>query len=110
MCGIGPIPSPCIIICYDDCAVCYVDFPSRRSKAFVDLDSEVLNGVKPPKLDASTKLQFCCNGASLERIAEFLNKVHPAAKVQPPKVYATVSETMSGTLGEIVKKLGLEAY
>jgi hypothetical protein len=87
-----------------------VDFPSKRRKAFVDLDSEVLKGAKPPKLDASTKLEFCCNGVSLGRIAEFLNKVHPAAKVQVPKGDATVSETMAGTLGEIVKKLGLEAY
>jgi hypothetical protein len=106
ICGIGPIPSPCMIVCWDDCRVCEVSFQSQMTKMVIDTDA--WKAGKAPQFDASKKVQFCCNGVTAEQIADFVNKVYPAGRYRSSKADSVISETMSGTLDEIMQKLGFE--
>ena len=106
ICGIGPIPSPCIIICWDDCRVCEVSFSSRVTKVVVD--SEAWKAGKAPQFDASKEIHFCCNGVTSAQVADFVNQVYPAGNYRSLKAEGMLSETADGKLDDIMRKLGLE--
>jgi len=109
LCGIGPIDSPCAIICTTDCSTCWVDAPVMRDKIVVDMGSDVFKSGKRLQLTSSTAVRFCCNEVTSGQIADFLNKIYSDARIKPSADDKTISKTVSGTLAEILKQLGLEA-
>jgi hypothetical protein len=109
LCGIGPIPSPCGIICTTDCSTCWVDAAAMRNKIVLDIGSDVFKSGKPPQLTSSTAVRFCCNELTSGQIADFLNKVYSDARIKRSADEKKISKTVTGTLAEILKQLGLEA-
>ena len=109
MCGIGPIPSPCGIICTTDCSTCWVDAPVMRDKIVVDIATDVFKSGKRPQLTSSTSVRFCCHEMTSAQIADFLNKIYADARIKRSADDKTISKTVTGTLAEILKQLGLEA-
>lgn len=45
LCG-ASCDSPCAIICYSDCSVCWVDAPVMAAKMVLDIQGDVLKAVK----------------------------------------------------------------
>lgn len=108
-CGVS-CDSPCAIICYSDCSVCWVDAPAMQSKMVVDIASDALKSGRQPKLSGSTQVRFCCNDMPMERLVDFLNLAYPEARIGKSAVEAkTLSKTLTGTLDEVIKEIGLQA-
>ncbi len=107
-CGVS-CDSPCAIICYSDCSVCWVDAPVMKAKMVVDIASDVLNSGRELKLTGSTQVRFCCNDMPTERLVDFLNLAYPEARIAKTAAEAkTLTQTLTGTLDEVIKEIGLQ--
>ena len=83
VCGVS-VDSPCAIICYSDCSVCWVDAPAMLARA-------------------------AANGATLKQVAELLNKASPERRLAYEGAGTEVlNETYTGTLDEVIKTIGLK--
>jgi hypothetical protein len=80
MCGVS-VDSPCAIICYSDCSVCWVDAPAMSARMVVDLNSDAAKSEHAFKLRESTEVKVCLNGATLKQVAELLNKASPGRRL-----------------------------
>jgi hypothetical protein len=107
LCGIGPLSSPCAIICTTDCSTCWVDAAAMREKIVVDMQSDFFKNGTLPQLSSSTAVRFCCNDVTSEQIAAFLMKIYPGARISGNDDKKTLSKMVTGTLGDIIKQIGL---
>ncbi len=98
MCGVS-VDSPCAIICYSDCSVCWVDAPAMLARMVVDLNSDAAKSEHAFKLRESTEVKVCLNGATLKQVAELLNKASPERRLAYEGAGTEVlNETYTGTL------------
>ena len=108
-CGVS-CDSPCAIICYSDCSVCWVDAPAMAAKMIIDIGSDVLKSGRDIKLTGSTEVNFCCNDMPLDRLAAFLKLVYPEGfffnDTATTEIY---TRTATGTLDDVIKLIGFGA-
>jgi hypothetical protein len=113
MCGIGPLQSPCGIICTPDCITCWVTVASETASTQDDAVPVEIVGPKQgsePKLSGSTQVRFCCTDLTLAQVASFLSQVHPDLGIKQPSLdKKPITKTITGTLDEVVEQLGLGA-
>jgi hypothetical protein len=108
-CGVS-CDSPCAIICYSDCSVCWVDAPAMAAKMIMDIGSDVLKSGRDIKLTGSTEVNFCCNDMPLDRLAAFLKLVYPEGRIVTPITEAQIfTRTATGTLDDVIKLIGFGA-
>jgi hypothetical protein len=108
-CGVS-CDSPCAIICYSDCSVCWVDAPVMAAKMIMDIGSDVLKSGREIKLTGPTQVNFCCNDMPLDRLAAFLKLVYPEGRIGMPVTEAkTLTKTATGTLDDVIKQIGFAA-
>ena len=109
MCGVS-CDSPCAIICYSDCSVCWVDAPVMAAKMVMDIGSDVFKSGREIKLTGSTDVRFSCNEMPVDRLIAFLKLAYPEGRIGKPAAEAdTVSKTATGTLDEVIKQIGFGA-
>lgn len=108
-CGVS-CDSPCAIICYSDCSVCWVDAPVMAAKMVVDIKSGALKSGREPRLTGSTEVRACINDMPADRLAAFLSLIYPERRLgQPAAGTKTVSKTAAGKLDEVIDQLGFGA-
>jgi hypothetical protein len=55
-------------------------------------------------------VRFCCTDLTLAQVASFLSQVHSDLGIKQPSFDTkTITKTITGTLDEVVKQLGLGA-
>jgi len=105
-CGVS-CDSPCAIICYSDCSVCWVDAPAMAAKMLIDIKSGALKSGQEMKLSGSTDVRVCINGMPIERLTAFLALIYPEGRIEKRAVQAkTVTKTAAGPLDEVIEQLG----
>ena len=87
MCGVS-CDSPCAIICYSNCSVCWVDAPVMAAKMVVDIKSDALKSGRELKLTGSTEVRFSCNEMPVDRLLDFLKLAYPEGRVSKPAAEA----------------------
>lgn len=108
-CGVS-CDSPCAIICYSDCSVCWVDAPAMAAKMIVDIKSDPLKQGRELKLTGSTEVHVCINDMPIDRLTSFLKLIYPEGRIAKPAAEAkTLSKTLSGTLQEVMEQMGFLA-
>ena len=108
-CGVS-CDSPCAIICYSDCSVCWVDAPAMAAKMVVDIKSGALKSGREVRLTGSTEVRACINDMPVDRLAAFLSLIYPERRLgQPAAGTKTVSKTAAGKLDEVIDQLGFGA-
>jgi hypothetical protein len=109
MCGVST-ESPCAIICYSDCSVCWVDAPAMAAKMVMDIGSDVPKSGRDIKLTGSTEVRFSCNKMPVDRLIAFLKLAYPEGRIgKPAEDVDAVSKAATGTLDEVIKQIGFEA-
>jgi len=109
LCG-ASCDSPCAIICYSDCSVCWVDAPVMAAKMVLDIQSDVLKSDREIKLTGSTEVRFSCNEMPVDRLLDFLKLAYPEGRIGKPAEEAeTVSKAATGTLDEVIKQIRFNA-
>jgi hypothetical protein len=109
LCGVST-DSPCAIICYSDCSVCWVDAPVMAAKMVLDIKSDALKSGRELKLTGSTEVRFSCNEMPVDRLLAFLKLAYPEGRIGKPAAEAkTVSKAATGKLDEVIKQIGFEA-
>jgi hypothetical protein len=105
-CGVS-CDSPCAIICYSDCSVCWVDAPAMAAKMIVDLKSDALKSGREMKLTGTTDVRVCINDMPADRLAAFLSLIYPEGRIGKPAAEAkAVSKTVAGKLDEVIEQIG----
>jgi hypothetical protein len=108
LCGVSTTGEPCAIICYSDCSVCWVDAPGMLARMVVDLNSDAATGKHEFKLTGATKVKVCLSGATQKQVADLLNKVLVERLSYEGAGTGALNETHTGTLDEVLKKIGLK--
>ncbi len=108
-CGVS-CDSPCAIICYSDCSVCWVDAPAMVAKMIVDIKSDPLKSGREMRLTGSTEVRACINDMPVDRLAAFLTLIYPGRQLEKPAAETkAVSKTVAGTLDEVIEQMGFGA-